>query len=88
MKNKMIHSRLVVGIRDILLSKHLQLDRPQPHAGKSQRDASKVTRGMYVEHCEASVSKQCTVALNCYVAIKGFYTSEVSNHSTQAMHGI
>ena len=40
-----------------------------------------------VEHCGASVSKQCTVALNCYIA-KTLITNKVSDHSTQAMHGI
>ena len=34
-----------------------------------------------------SVSKQCTVGLKCYVA-KALPCSEVSNHSTQAIHGI
>jgi len=34
-----------------------------------------------------NVSKQCTVGLKCYVA-KTLPCSEVSNHRTQAMHGI
>ena len=40
--------------------------------------------GYTVQKC---VSKQCTVTQNCYVA-KILITSEVSDHSTQAMHDI
>ena len=40
-----------------------------------------------VEHCGASVSKQCTVALNCYVAKTLPVKYQITAHM-QAMHGI
>ena len=43
---------------------------------------------MYVEHCGGSVSKQCTVALNCYQLAKALTVKYQTSAYTQAMYGM